>query len=121
MQADAIRAAGGTVPEPVSGLALIDTGCSVTSIDETVAAHLAVQPVGFIDCNNAGGTRQQAPQYVVHAVIDGQAGGLWTMTAAILAPGGMVALIGTDILKHTVFEFNGVGGSFTLTIHPPQP
>lgn len=35
--AEQIRAAGGELPPPVSGLALVDTGASVTCIDDAVA------------------------------------------------------------------------------------
>jgi hypothetical protein len=87
-------------------LALIDTGCSVTSIDEQVALGLGLQATGTKTVHATGGARQ-AVQYMCQATVGGVAGGLWTMTTAILSPSGIVALIGTDVLANCLFVFDG--------------
>jgi predicted aspartyl protease len=114
-QANAITAAGGVVAPPVSGLALIDTGCSITSIDDQVATNLGLQAIATTTVHAAGGTRQ-AVQYMVQADVAGTATGLWTMTTAILAPTGIIALVGTDLLAHCLFVYDGIGGRFTLAL-----
>lgn len=112
-QANAIQAAGGAVPQPVAGLALLDTGANNTAIDDGVAQSLGLRAISSVQVNTPSGAAVQA-QYLVETNL-GAGQGLWRMTGSILAPQGLVALIGTDILSSCVFVYDGVNGSFTLS------
>jgi hypothetical protein len=114
-RASEIERTGGKVPAPVSGVALIDTGSSVTSIDESVAAKLGLKPIGQpVSIEDSGGP-MTARRYSVAAALSECGSGLWTMTSAKLAPMEIIALVGTDVLVDCVFVFDGPHGAFTLS------
>lgn len=110
------------VPTPVSGMALIDTGASITSVDNTVFQSLNVQPVGVANVGGAHGAAQQsvfpasisfpgtqltglAFNQVIGCNIIGQATGLNQP---------LIALVGRDLLQHFVLIYNGPIGSITF-------
>lgn len=47
------------VPAPFSGLALIDTGATLTCVHETLLARLGLNPIGVITSGTASGPVQQ--------------------------------------------------------------
>lgn len=55
-----LRENGMPAPEPVSGVAIIDTGASVTCIDENVCRALALQPTGVSNVLHAGGSERRS-------------------------------------------------------------
>lgn len=113
-QAAQISASGGAIPAPVSGIALIDTGASVTCIDNDLALSLGLRAVGSVSVNTPSGVGIAQTQYLGEVTLPGSAGNLWTLTGAVLAPQGIIALIGTDVLANCVLVYNGSAGAFTL-------
>jgi hypothetical protein len=110
------------VPAPINGMALIDTGASITSVDNTVFQTLGVHPVGVATVGGAHGPGQQsvfpasisfpgtqlmglAFNQVLGCNITGQATGL-TLP--------LIALVGRDLLQHFVFVYNGPMGLITF-------
>lgn len=112
-QAAVIAKAGGKVPEPVTGIALIDTGANNTCIDDAVARQLGLRQIGTTAVNTPAGSAT-APQYMVEYTIAGGSG-LWSATGVLLRPQGLLALIGTDALLTCELVYNGHAGTFTLS------
>jgi hypothetical protein len=111
------------VPAPIAGMALIDTGASITSVDNSVFQSLGVQPVGTAMVGAASGPSQQ---YIYPASISFPA----TMLVGLAfnqvlscnlagqptgMPSPLIALVGRDLLRHFVFIFNGPMGLITIT------
>lgn len=104
------------VPPPQVGLALIDTGASITAVEGAVLQTLGLSPTGFAPIATPGGTVQQPvyacdmefpgtpiPVVPFNFVIGSQVAGL-----------GYAALIGRDVLTHFQLVYNGVEGLWTL-------
>lgn len=109
---------GESLPAPVSGLALIDTGASVTCIDETAAAKLGLPPVDVVSIASASSASSQCNTYPVRIDLQGLPIGIDATKAigAPLAAQGLVALIGRDVLSHFTLFYNGTTGQITLAM-----
>jgi hypothetical protein len=104
------------VPPPVRGRALIDTGATMSSVDDTAIRSLGVSPVGLINTGTAGGPQLQS-MYPARFML----GVGWTfefsrVTGSNLTGTGLIALIGRDVLSRTVLVYNGTMGVFSLAI-----
>lgn len=109
---------GKPVPKPIAGKALIDTGASITAVDDSIIISLGVQPVGVTAVHTPSGSVQQN-QYPVRFSFPGSGlPGLSVHQAigSILLPQGIVALIGRDALSSVVLVYNGPGGFVTLAL-----
>jgi len=111
-------AKGIPIPTPITGWALIDTGASVTCIDEGVAQMLQLPAVDVVSMTSA--TQASTPRNVYPIQI--QMTGVrivFQATRAIgaeLKPQGLLLLIGRDMLQMCTFFYNGLTGQFTLAI-----
>jgi hypothetical protein len=116
---------GDPIPAPVSGLALIDTGATLTCVHEPVLQQLGLNPIGIVQSGTASGPVQQS-QYPARLVSPDQG---WTsdinaVTGVNLSgqqipldpPQDLIALIGRNLLQHWVLIWNGPGGFWTLGI-----
>lgn len=104
------------VPNPISGVALLDTGASISAVDATVIQSLGVSPVGVTTLHTPSGTSQQN-QYPVRFEFPGSnLPAIETQRAigSLLQQQGIIALIGRDVLASFVFVYNGPGGFITL-------
>lgn len=109
---------GKPVPAPVTGEALVDTGASISCVDETAIRGLGVNPVGIaqVGTPSTAGTPQlqypvlfQFPGTTLPSIEIAHALG------SVLQPQNLLALIGRDILSGFVFIYNGPGGFVTLS------
>ena len=107
-----------TVPQPVSGFALIDTGAARTCVDRAAAdrAGLAMVDSGFL--TSATHEAEPVPVYAGKLDIAGLPNNIVAHRAygANLASQGLVALIGRDVLQRCVLVYNGLDGSFSLSL-----
>jgi predicted aspartyl protease len=121
--AASFRTAGTPVPQPASGLALIDTGATCSAVDDSVVQALGVQPIGVVNVGTAGGIRQQAvysarfsfPGSNIPAMEFAQLTGVdlrGHVVPHLSIP--LIALIGRDILSKFVMIYNGPNASITL-------
>jgi len=114
----ALEESGKPLPQPVIGDALLDTGASVTCVDKVAAnrANLAMVDSGPI--TSATHDREVVPIFAGRIEVPGPALSFESHTAygANLAPQGLVALIGRDVLSNCVLIYNGPDGSFTLSL-----
>ncbi|MBP5787605.1 MAG: aspartyl protease family protein [Kiritimatiellae bacterium] len=105
--------------------ALLDTGATNTSIDETIAKKLMLSPIGFSEIGTAGGKRTSATY-----VADISFPGLGLLPQRMLRigscnlsfnekigtsrPQNLGALIGRDILSKWLVVWNGPGATVSI-------
>ncbi len=109
---------GQSLPKPISGIALIDTGASSTCIDEAAAQQLSLPVVNVV--NVASASHASTPQnvYPIQIEVIGLPISIEAPYAigAALAAQGLLALIGRDVLQHCTLFYNGITGEITLSI-----
>jgi hypothetical protein len=107
------------VPPPARGRALIDTGATLSAVDEAVMIGLGVPVVGQIRSGTVGGqhTMNQYPARFTFNNIGGISLSFESTraTGVRLAGQGFVALVGRDVLANMVLIYNGPMGTVTLT------
>jgi len=106
---------GQTPPSPLSGIGLIDTGATFTSIDESAAASLGLQPTGTRKIGAADGPVEK-PQFAFKLEIRGLNMETTDGIGCNLKGQGLIALIGMDLLSHGVLIVNGPDGSFSFAM-----
>ena len=107
------------VPQPVRGYALLDTGASSSCVDPSVTEHLLLEPRGMEDIvtPSTGDDYHTAIQYDLSIIIPPASSSdsslvvdtLAVFHAKLLQPQGIHALIGRDILRRCIFNYNGSG------------
>lgn len=114
--ADQLRAEGKPVPPPQIATGMIDTGASISTVSEAVAAAAGLQTVGSVPISGVGGTAERPvmscsfglPQYGV--TVDP----VEIVAVSINAPGFEI-LVGRDILQALELKYTGPNGVFNLT------
>jgi len=109
---------GATLPAPVTGMALIDTGASSTCIDDAIAQQLGVPAIDVVTMHSASHAGHPANIYPVRFALTGMPIALDVPRAmgAALASQGLAMLIGRDILQICTLFYNGMSGEFTLSL-----
>jgi len=109
---------GQTLPSPVSGIALIDTGASTTCVDDSVAQQMQLPVVNVVNIASASHASTKQNVYPIQIEVIGLPISIETPNAigAALGAQGLIALIGRDVLQHCTLFYNGITGSFTLSI-----
>jgi len=109
---------GQALPTPESGLALIDTGATGTCIDEEAAQRLRLPVVDVATIASASHSAAQQNVYPIQIEVTGLPITINAPRAvgAPLAVQGLLVLIGRDVLQHCTLFYNGITGSFTLSI-----
>src|SRR5438094_819670 len=54
-----LRQSGQAIPPPERGMALLDTGATISAVDDGVIRKLGVSPIGLTTTGTAGGPAQQ--------------------------------------------------------------
>jgi len=121
--AAALQSAGSSIPQPASGLALIDTGATRSAVDDGVIQALGVQPTGVVNVGTAAGMQQQSV-YSARFTFPGSK--LPTIEFAQLTGVNLrghvvphvnvplIALIGRDLLSRFIMVYNGPHATVTL-------
>jgi predicted aspartyl protease len=109
---------GQDVPAPIAGVALIDSGASGTCVDEDVAAQLGLPVIDVIRVASATDDSAERNVYSLQFTIVGLGVTMHASraTGAPLAVQGIQLLVGRDLLQHCIFVYNGLTGSYTLSI-----
>lgn len=106
------------IPPPRLGTALIDTGASVTAVEETDLRALGLQPVGVSSpISTPDGTSRTYSLYACKLSFPGTPIPPLSFNAVAgcnLTAFDHKALIGRDILSAFLLVYNGVEGSWTL-------
>ena len=115
---DQLLQQGKTVPPPISGLALIDTGASSTCIDDAIAQQLQLPATDVVQMVSASHASTQQNVYPVLIEVVGASIQINVPRAmgANLTPQGLIALIGRDFLQHVTLFYNGITGQITLSM-----
>ena len=107
------------VPAPVRGMALIDTGATMSMVDGGAITNLGVSPVGSVTLGTASGSTQ-CPVYPVRLaiVMPDQtlffSGEFSSITSGPLQQMGLLALLGRDVLQHSQFVYDGPSNRFSV-------
>jgi hypothetical protein len=115
---DLLVTQGKPVSKPISGRALIDTGASISAVDNSIITLLEVQPVGLTQVHTPSGSSQQN-QYPVRFSFPGSSLpdlAVQQAIGAFLQAQGIIALIGRDALSSVILVYNGPSGAITLAI-----
>ena len=112
------------VPDLVKIRALVDTGASCTCVDPSVLSALGLTPTGsaMMVTPSTGSTPHQTDQYDVALVIGASSASqpplvvptLAVVASELLSRQGFHALIGRDVLRRCILNYNGSSGFFTL-------
>ena len=123
--AEALGKEGKAVPSPVSGAALIDTGASITCIDEAILKDsLNLSPIGTATAGTADGPVQRNvyPGRLVFPTkswtldLDGAMGvDLTGQMIRTNPPQKVIALIGRNLLEKWIFTYNRPGAFWTVS------
>jgi len=116
--ADQLLQQGQTLPQPVSGIALIDTGASSTCIDESLAQQMNLPAIDVVQMMSASHDATPTNVYPIQMQVIGTPIRVEVPRAlgATLATQGYIALIGRDFLQHCTLFYNGISGEMTLSI-----
>lgn len=117
---DLLQSQNVTIPAPVRGFALIDTGATRTCADQNALSNLGINPIGLVSMGTAGGLTQ-CPLYPARLWFPSLSmDAKFTALVGVNLQGQQIAgqqltvLIGRDILLQALFIYNGRGGFFTL-------
>ena len=107
---------GQPVPEPVTALAMIDTGATKTVIGKSIAAGLNLKPVGTSRIDTSSERGVACYNYLVSLVFpDDLVIKEMVVIGAPLLGQHISCLIGRDVLAGAVFIYTGHANSFTLS------
>lgn len=109
---------GKELPAPITGLGLIDTGASVTCIDEDVARRLGLPAIDVVTMSSASHAKTERNVYPIQIDVVGVPIKFQAHHAigAELASQGIISLIGRDVLQFCTLFYNGLTGEMTLSI-----
>lgn len=105
------------IPGPVTGIALIDTGASITAVDRSIISKLQISPIGVTTVYTPQGSAEQeifpikltfagSPIFVNFSQVLG----------SDLISQGIFALIGRDVLSSCVLVYNGPLSHYSLSV-----
>ena len=111
-----LKASNLPIPPPVNGMALIDTGATITAVDTAVLSALGVNPVGIVPVGTAAGPAKH-PVYPIKLQLQGIGLVLnfGRVTGAPLGGMKLAALLGRDVLMRMVLIYDGPSSEYTLS------
>ncbi len=106
------------IPQPIPGLALVDTGASVTCIDNKIAEQLGLPVVDKVKMASAS---HDATEQNVYPVLIDFTGFKIRVNAqrvmgASLGNQGLAVLVGRDLLQNFTLFYNGITGEITMSL-----
>lgn len=108
---------GETLPNPVVGNALIDTGASVSCIDVEAADEVGLNPIDLAKMHSATHADQEVPVFFAAIELLGMGRRFEVrVMGARLKEQGLIALIGRDALANSLLFYNGPAGQMTLAL-----
>lgn len=117
---------GKAVPTAEQGMALLDTGASISMVDEATLQILKINSIGKASVIGAAAEKESLfNKYPAQFAFPGTNLPNIEFNSVLSNPAlkttqGIIAIIGRDILKHGIFVYNGIGGHITLSLDPNQ-
>ena len=115
---EALAEAGKSLPRPVHGLALVDTGATTTCIDQDAAGRARLPTVGHGSISSASHSGIEVPIYAASLAIPQ----FMKIEPALGCLGAnipdmdVIVLIGRDVLADTVLVYHGHDGMVSMSI-----
>lgn len=118
--ADAMRAAGQTVPPPQKVVLMVDTGASISGVRDSVAAAAGLTATGSVQVGGVAGTQNSSIYAAKIALPKYNINFDTVQIAGFQLPGqqDIDGLLGRDMLEKMNLVYNGIGGDFTLMSAP---
>lgn len=104
------------IPQPISGHAVLDTGATVTSIDETIAQRLQLTPNGVRRLATASGPMEATTYAFRLRIANALTADCPQGVGCNLSGQGIIVLLGMDLLSRCILIVNGPDGSFSLAM-----
>jgi predicted aspartyl protease len=115
--ADRLRLEGRQVSDPIDVRVLVDTGATISAIENSAARRLGLTRTGTITLAGVGGVTEQ-PVYA--AAVDFPGLGISSQDPVRLAGADLGSrdfefLLGRDVLERLVFEYDGPASAFAIS------
>lgn len=113
---EVLRKDGLPIPSPITMNAVIDTGASVTAVQEGIPAQLGLTPTGVVPINTPSSTNVDCYEYMARLFFPNTV--VVEEIPVIEAPlkgQNIQCLIGRDVLQHGVFIYIGYANTFTMS------
>lgn len=98
------------------GLVMFDTGASLSCFDQKASEEIGLAIVGKGSMSSASHANQTVPVYAGKLILPGLNINIEKGMGAKLAPQGLIALIGRDIMSLGTLFYNGHDGSISFSI-----
>ena len=110
--AQSLQTANIPVPSPVTARALVDTGCTITSIDSAIVSALQLKTRGFTQTHTANGTMNVSQHQISLNFPGTNLSGRHVQTVQTVDLSGQPfgVLIGQDIMASWSITYNGTTG-----------
>jgi hypothetical protein len=114
--ADSLRSQGKAVADAVEAMAMIDTGASITAIDQGLATRIGLVQTGIAPVAGVTGVQDQ-PIYAAQIMLDQPSVALdpWKMIGSPLNIQNFDVLLGRDFLQELTLVYDGSSGNFKLS------
>lgn len=117
-----LESEGKAVPPPATGIALIDTGATISAVTRSVIDALGLQPIRTVSVGHADGVAEQGvftvqwafPGTDLPRLITSALGANLERHTMPLPQGRIIALVGRDILASCILIYNGRTASYSL-------
>jgi predicted aspartyl protease len=114
--AEQLVQAGKAVPTPITGWGLVDTGSSVTCIDDKIAQKLGLPINDRVKLASASHDNTEKNVYPAEIVFIGVPIRVNVeAVGAVLDNQDLVALFGRDLLQSWTIFYNGIAGQITVS------
>jgi len=110
-----MKESGDEIPTPVSGMAMIDTGASVTVISDNLIKKLNINPTGKVLVNTPTAMNVSCDEYHLRVIFPNNVIIETFVVSAPMEGQNVNCLIGRDLLQHSVFVYIGYARTFSLS------
>lgn len=103
------------VPSPITAKALVDTGCTITSIDTGIVSALQLKTRGYTQTHTANGLMNVGQHQIsLNFPIDLKGRHVQTVQSVNLSGQPFQVLIGRDIMASWLISYNGTTGFVSI-------